>query len=294
MAENKMTIPSFIVTDSVNRIKQIKNPFDAKIDHKIEYYKLNHLLQEVLQGKYNKFTMQADAEYIQGLQIEYEKKYGKPEAEKDYYKTPEGQKEKQTEEYLKKQKEQKAQFEKYVKMYDNAVKEGRHTAWNLMYSTNKEEKEEAIRLIKKQTPETMYGFMQKILENSGETTSILTQISEENDWKVNEKWTDEEKEEVYEKILSNVVGWGKIMGLDKDKDFKSLERLYNNYKHSKYIDIQRADILIINLMKRDFEVKEYNGIKYLYVPRTSAPGLAPNDPQKIKMIGDRTFTFGLY
>lgn len=283
-----------MVINSVSNIAAMKNPFDAKIDHKIEYYKLNNLLHEVLQGKYNKQTMQADAEYIQGLQIEYENKYGKPETEEEYYKTPGGSKEKRTQDYLQKQKEQKAFFDNYVKMYDTAVKEGNHTAWNLMYSTNEEEKEEAITLIKKQTPETMYGFMQKILENSGEDKSILTHIKEENEWKVNAKWTDGEKNEVYDKILSNIIGWTALMQLDNDKDVKELKQIYKKFKNTKSLDTKKADKLIISLMKRDFAETEYNGIKYIYVPKMTAPGLAPSGSQKIKMIGDKTFTFGLY
>ncbi|MBR6098220.1 hypothetical protein IKP85_00570 [bacterium] len=294
MGNDSNIVPSIMISDSVNRIAALKNPLEAKIDHKVEYYKLNHLLQDVLQGKYNKFTMQSDAEYIKGLQVEYENKYGKPEAEEEYYKTPEGIQEKREEEYLKRREEQKAFLDRYVKMYDTALEEGSHTAWNLMYSTNKEEKEEAIRLIKKQTPETMTGFMQKILEHSGKSSSILTQIKEENEWRVNEKWTDKEIDEVYDKLLSNIIGWAKLMNLDNDKDAKELEKIYKNFKNTKSLDVKKADTAIVSLMKRDFAGMEYNGIKYIYVPKMTAPGLAPSGSQKIKMIGNNTFTYGLY
>ena len=69
--------PSSVVGTEVKNIKRLKGS-KKDIDDKLEYFRLGELLQDILNGKYDKNTIEQDAHYIKGLQIEYENRYGKP------------------------------------------------------------------------------------------------------------------------------------------------------------------------------------------------------------------------
>lgn len=77
--------PSQVVGTEVKNIQRLKGR-KREIDDKLEYFRLGELLQDILKGKYDKNTVEQDAHYIKGLQIEYEARYGKPaeEQEKDF------------------------------------------------------------------------------------------------------------------------------------------------------------------------------------------------------------------
>ena len=148
--------------------------------------------------------------------------------------------------------EQKKQeiINKNKENYTAAFADGKQVAKDLIGYTKTEEKENAIRLLMKQSKETIIGFISGF--NQNDTTlgikygkgGLIDQIDNEYGW------TKSEKKVVFKKIISTVLAYANAAGYRNESNYKSLLTILNDVKADKEIDTERADYLIKELISQ--------------------------------------------
>jgi len=146
--------------------------------------------------------------------------------------------------------EEKKMIDKSKQNYTAAFAEGRQVAKDLIGYTTTQEKQNAIRYIMKQSPETIMGFISGFNENdtvlgiSYGQGGLLDQVDNEYGW------TESEKKEVFTKVISTTLNWAKALGFENDPNYKSLESILKQLNEKGQIDTERADLLIKELVTK--------------------------------------------
>lgn len=134
--------------------------------------------------------------------------------------------------------------------YTAAFAEGKQVAKDLIGYTTTEEKQNAIRYIMKQSPDTIMGFINGFNENDSVLGvpygkgGLLDQVDNEYGW------TNSEKNEVFTKVISTTLNWAKAVGFENDPNYKSLESILKQLSTKGQIDTERADLLIKELITK--------------------------------------------
>lgn len=134
--------------------------------------------------------------------------------------------------------------------YTAAFAEGKQVAKDLIGYTTTEEKQNAIRYIMKQSPDTIMGFINGFNENDSVLGvpygkgGLLDQVDNEYGW------TNSEKNEVFTKVISTTLNWAKAVGFGNDPNYQSLESILKQLSTKGQIDTERADLLIKELITK--------------------------------------------
>jgi hypothetical protein len=81
---------------------------------------------------------------------------------------------------------------------------------------------------------------------------LLDQIDNEGSWfGVNDaKWTNTEKNDVFQKVISTVLEWAKDMGFESDSNYISLQEKLKSLQNGENIRTEQTDKLINELISK--------------------------------------------